>query len=225
MNVMYRTLKALAFLSVLIPINSSAVEIYDHFPDVIHAKESYVIYSHGLIVEGNEPRPISPKYGQYDFPGIKQALFSAGGFNLIAYQRPKNTNFEAYVETLKSWVNRLLDAGVSPHRITLVGFSRGGQTTSYASGDLASEGINTALLAICEDGDFERDPPLILGGNLLSIYETSDELGSCAKLAARSHLTSFKEVAISTGKGHGAFFQSLPEWMRPLRAWIAETNR
>jgi len=86
-------------------------------------------------------------------------------------------------------------------------------------------GINTALLAICEDGDFERDPPLILGGNLLSIYETSDELGSCSKLAARSHLTSFKEVAISTGKGHGAFFQSLPEWMRPLRAWIAETNR
>jgi hypothetical protein len=89
-------------------------------------------------------------------------------------------------------------------------------------------GINTALLAICQNGDFDRDPPgphLILGGNLLSIYETSDQLGSCKKLAARSRLTSFKEVAISTGKGHGAFFQPLKDWLQPLKAWIAETNR
>ena len=152
-------------------------------------------------------------------------MFNAGGFNLIAYQRPKNADFNEYVETLKSWVKRLLDAGVKPSRISLVGFSMGGQTTSYASSDLASVGINTALLAICKDGDFERDPPLILGGNLLSIYETSDELGSCAKLAARSHLKSFKEVATSTGKGHGTFFQPRAEWLRPLKAWIAETNR
>jgi hypothetical protein len=112
---------------------------------------SYVIYSHGLIVEGDDPKPISPKYGQYDFPAIKQA--------------------------------------------------------------------------ICDGGDVVQAPGLTLGGNLLSIYETSDELGPCTKLAARSHLTSFKEVAISTGKKHGAFFQPLPEWVRPLPAWIAETNR
>jgi hypothetical protein len=76
---MYRALKSLVFCAALIPITSSAVEIYDHFPDAIHAKERYVIYSHGLIVEGDEPKPISPKYGQYDFPGIKQVLFSSAG--------------------------------------------------------------------------------------------------------------------------------------------------
>jgi hypothetical protein len=225
MNVVYRILESLAFFSVLIPITGGAAQIYDRFPDTIHANERYVIYSHGLIAEGDNPRPISPKYGLYDFPGIKQALFSAGRFNLIAYQRPKNSDFDAYAETLKYWVGRLLNAGVKPSRITLVGFSRGGQLTAYASSDLQSVGINTAILAICEDGDFSRDPPLILGGNLLSIYETSDELGSCAKLAARSHLTSFKEVAISTGKSHGAFFHPLPEWLQPLKAWIAKTNR
>jgi hypothetical protein len=224
---MFRLLPWLAWL-VLIPISARAAELYDHFPDQIHASERYVIYSHGLIVEGDDPKPVSPKYGQYDFPGIKQALFSGGGFNLIAYQRPKNADFTAYVGTLKSWVQRLIRAGVAPGRITLVGFSRGGQLTAYASSDLASTGINTALLAICEKGDFDRDPPgppLILGGNLLSIYETSDTLGSCAKLAARSHLTSFQEVAISTGKGHGAFFQPLSDWLEPLKAWIAKTNR
>lgn len=208
----------------LVPIGSRAVEIYDKLPDTIRASERYVIYSHGRIVEGNDPEPISPQYGQYDFPGIKQALFSAGGFNLIAFQRPKSSD-DAYANTLKSWVRRLIDAGVKPSRITLIGFSRGGQLTALASNDLASEGINTALLAICEDGDVSHATGLVLGGNLLSIYETSDGPGSCRKLSARSHLKSFKEIAISTGKKHGAFFQPLPQWIGPLKAWIAETNR
>jgi hypothetical protein len=176
---------AIMAASLLIPLSCRAVELYDNFPAAIHGNERYVIYSHGLIVEGGDPKPISPKFGQYDFPAVRQALFNEGDFNLIAYQRPKNADFDGYVETLKSWVKRLLDAGVRPSRITLVGFSRGGQTTAYASSDLAAEGINTALMAICTDGDFVREPPLLLGGNLLSIYEMSDEVGSCAKLAAQ----------------------------------------
>src|SRR5580698_1387287 len=220
---MHRIGHALLWL-VLVPISGRAVEIYDRFPDSIQANERYVIYSHGLIVEGDDPKPISPQYGQYDFPAIKQALFDAGGFNLIAFQRPKSSD-DAYADTLKSWVRRLLDAGVKPGRITLVGFSRGAQLTALASNDFASEGINTALLAICEDGDVSHATGLVLGGNLLSIYETSDQLGSCRKLSARSHLKAFKEIAISTGKKHGAFFQPLPQWMGPLKTWIAKTNR
>ena len=209
----------------LIPMSGRAVEAYTDFPSVIHADERYVIYSHGLIVEGDDPRPVSPKYGQYDFPAIKQALFEGGGFNLIAYQRPKNADFDAQARLLESWVRRLRTAGVKSSRITLVGFSRGGQLTAIASGHLAAEGINTAILAICQNGDFDITPPVTLGGNFLSIYETSDILGSCAKLAARGRLVSFKEVAISTGKGHGAFFQPRPEWLELLRAWIEATNR
>jgi hypothetical protein len=209
----------------LIPMSGRAVEAYTDFPSVIHADERYVIYSHGLIVEGDDPKPVSPKYGQYDFPAIKQALFEGGGFNLIAYQRPKNTDFDAQARLLESWVRRLRAAGVKASRITLVGFSRGGQLTAIASGRLAAEGINTAILAICQNGDFDITPPVTLGGNFLSIYETSDMLGSCAKLAARGRLVSFKEVAISTGKGHGAFFQPRPEWLELLRAWIEATNR
>ena len=220
---MYRVL-LLAF-SLLIPIGASAVELYDRFPDSIHAGERYVIYSHGFIVEGDDPKPVSPKYGQYDFPAIKQALFNQGGFNLIAYQRPKSSD-DSYADMLQSWVRRLLDAGVKPSRITLVGFSRGAGLTALASSGLSSTGINTALMAICEDGEVSHASGLNLGGNLLSIYETSDELGgSCGKLAARSHLQSFKEVPISTGKKHGAFFQPLPEWIAPLKQWIAKTNR
>src|ERR1700760_3289383 len=94
-------------LIVAIPIGANAGEIYSNFPDNIHATERYVIYSHGLIVEGDDPRPVSPKYGRYYFPEIKEALYNGGGFNLIAYQRPKSSD-DSYADTLKSWVHRLL---------------------------------------------------------------------------------------------------------------------
>jgi hypothetical protein len=225
-----QTINAVAifsFLAISVAAKSQTVQIYEQFPSDIHAGERYVIFSHGLIAEGDDPRPVSPKYGVYDFPRIKDSLFTNGGFNLIAVQRKKGVEFENHVNQLETWVHRLLDAGVKPSRVTLVGFSRGGQITALASGHLASEGINTAILAICTDGDFAVDsgPAIVLGGNFLSIYETSDELGSCSKLADRSHLRSFKEVAISTGKAHGAFFEPRPEWIGPLKAWIAKTNR
>lgn len=209
----------------LVPLTCLAAQLYDDFPAALHANERYVIYSHGAIGEGGDPRPVSPRFGEYDFPDIKRALFRHGGFNLIAYQRPKDADFGRYVETLKSWVRRLVDAGVRPSHITLVGFSRGAKETAYASSDLSGYAINTALLATCTAGDVQRDPPLLLAGNLLSIYETSDEMGSCARLATRSHLASFTEVAISTGKSHGAFYRPLPQWVQPLKAWIRQTNR
>ena len=99
---MYRMLQYLVLL-MLMPLSSRAVEIYDRFPDSIRAGERYVIYSHGFVAEGDDPKPVSPQYGLYDFPAIKEAIFSSGGFNLIAYQRPKSLD-DSYADTLKSWV-------------------------------------------------------------------------------------------------------------------------
>lgn len=210
---------------VLVPLKCMAVEVYETFPNEIRPNERYVIYSHGLIVEGDDPKPVHPTRGVYDFPAIKQALFLDGNFNLIAHQRPKNTEISAYVSILESWVRRLVAAGVKPSRITLVGFSRGGHLTAYASGRLADLGLNTAIMGACSNGDIVRDPPLTLGGNFMSIYETTDSVLSCERIAQRSRLASFEEIAISTGKEHAAFFQPLPQWVDPLKQWIQKTNR
>jgi hypothetical protein len=72
---------------------------------------------------------------------------------------------------------------------------------------------------------FAVGAPIVLGGNVLSIYESSDTEGSCKALAARGHLDSFKEIVLSTGRGHGTFFQPDQRWVAPLKAWIAATNR
>jgi uncharacterized protein len=226
-----RQLRSLSVVLIAIAIaaflhipEAQAVEIYDNFPATIHPGERYVIYSHGLIVEGTDARPVHPEFGVYDFPAIRTALFRDGGFNLIAHHRPKNTDVPAYVRTLETWVERLIAGGVAPGNITMVGFSRGAQITAQVASRLKASGVNTALMGICVNGDYTTSPPVTLGGRVLSLYETSDEVGSCAKLAQRSALTAFEEVAISTGRKHGAFYQPLPDWVRPLKDWIGRAT-
>ncbi|PCI77861.1 MAG: alpha/beta hydrolase [SAR86 cluster bacterium] len=213
-------------ISLLVASVIQANELYDAFPKDIHEDQRYVFYSHGLIVEGQNSRPVHPEFGIYDFPAIAQAIFKNGEFNLIAHHRPQNTDMFDYADQLVSWVDQLLQAGVSPSRISLVGFSRGGQITALASNSLKDTGINTAIMAICSNGDFRIDQPLEFGGNVLSIYETSDVVTSCNLLLERStDALSTKEVSISTGKKHGAFYTPLQEWIMPLKGWLKETNR
>lgn len=213
-----------------------AVNLYADFPSTINANESYVFYSHGLIVEGSDTRPEHPKYGVYEFDKVKAAIFKEGDFNLIAYHRPQNTDIDSYVTTLENNVTQLLEAGVKPSKITLIGFSRGSHLTALASNRLNRTGINTVLLASCMDGKITPWLKLSIGiapwkeitfgGNFLSIYETSDTMGSCNILASESpHLVSFKEVAITTGLDHGAFFKPNPAWVIPLKKWLHEKNR
>ena len=63
---------------------------------------------------------------------------------------------------------------------------------------------------------------LQFSGHVLSVRETSDDLvGSCNGLANDSvNLGSFKEITISTGKEHGAFYLPRPEWLDPVLNWI-----
>ena len=225
LSVMKAELRTLCgLLVVALPVHAD--QIHEQFPDTIDPSGRYVIYSHGLIVEGENPRPKHPQFGVYDFPGIKQALFARGGFHLIAHHRPADTEIADYVATLEQWVRALIDAGVAPTRITLVGFSRGAVLTALAASRLEATGVNTALMAVCANGDLPGDEPVTLGGHFLSIYETTDVVGSCEGLAARSGArVAFDEVAISTGRAHGAFYQPLPAWLDPLKAWIERTNR
>jgi hypothetical protein len=53
------------------------------------------------------------------------------------------------------------------------------------------------------------------------MFETSDSVGSCQFFIDQSpQVTSFKEIAISTGQGHGAFYRPIPKWVIPVKAWL-----
>lgn len=205
----------------LVSPSAQAGELYTDFPTTIKAQEKYVFYSHGFIVEGTNPTPTHPRYGVYQFPAIKAAL-SASGFNLIAYHRPSKTDANNFAQKLADDVHRLMAAGVVPENITLLGFSRGGVITAFANNVLQNKKINTILMASCM-GWVKNRPEVTLAGRVLSLYETTDRVGSCKAAIDRSEkVTSFTEIAITTGKDHGAFFTPMAEWVTPVLKWIAK---
>lgn len=225
---MFKLLKLIKITSLILAIGFSqkgfAGEIFDTFPTTINADEKYVFYSHGYIVEGDNPTPISPRWGKYDFPQVKESL-SDEQYNLIAYHRAKNTNPRVFAKKLAKDIDKLVKAGVSQQNIYLIGFSRGGAITALTSNEVASDELNIIILAGC--GKFvTNNQSLKVYGNVYSIYETSDGVGSCQHLIDRSkQVKHFEEIAISTGKEHGAFYNPLPEWLGPVKRWLKSTNQ
>jgi hypothetical protein len=63
-------------LTILVSSLSWAGGVYEKLPDKINSADRFLLYSHGYIVEGENPRPIETKFGWggYDLPAIKEAL-------------------------------------------------------------------------------------------------------------------------------------------------------
>lgn len=197
-------------------------KVYDDFPKQIQAKSKYVFYSHGYIVEGDDPKPIDKRFGwgTYDFPAIKQAL-SDDSYHLIAFHRPADTDPFEYAYTLNQQVRKLVTAGVSPENITLIGFSRGAFITGLASDKLSDLAVNTVILAGCGRLIWKKHTDVKVYGHVLSVYEKSDRANSCERLRVKSkNIRSYTEIAIDTGLSHGAFYQPLAQWVTPVKTWI-----
>ncbi len=201
---------------------SIANQIHSEFPEQIDPKGKYVFYSHGYIVEGDNPKPVDNRFGWglYDFPAIKEAL-SDESYQLIAFHRPKNTDPFEYSEKLNNQVRKLVKAGVSPGDITIMGFSRGAFITGVTSNKLADIGVNTIILAGCGRLVSSKHEDIQVYGEVLSIYEKTDRANTCKNLKAKStDVKSFEEIEINTGLEHGAFYRPIDEWVKPVKRWI-----
>lgn len=202
--------RALMLLAFTIPASAAG-------PDT---SRSYVFYLHGRIVEQAGPRPVSPEFGLYDYPAILDALTQRGAVVRSA-QRPPDTDERKYAGEVTADIQRLLSAGVPASRISVVGFSKGGVIALHVSSLLRQPDIRYVIQAGCWNW-LESAKDLQFTGHILSIIERSDTLTtSCSPYLRRSAtLRDFREVEISTGKGHGAFFLPRPEWLEPTREWI-----
>ena len=112
--------------------------IIRQFPDRIDASQRYVIYLHGRIIEDEGTRPVSPVFGVYEYEETLEALAQAG-LNVIAEVRSSNTDAVQYAVRVADQVNELLEEGVPPEHITVMGFSKGGAIAIFASTHLQDE--------------------------------------------------------------------------------------
>jgi hypothetical protein len=179
----------------------------------------YFYYFHGKVVEDLGPRGVSPRWGAYDYPGIIAAL-EKEGVEVVSEIRPKDTDVSAYADKVVADIETRMRSGVSPGRITVAGASKGSVIAALVSTRLKNAQIRYVLLANCNQWLIREMNPR-LTGEVLSIYEASDEIGgSCKPVVDRSpDVKRFSEIRLETGLGHGMLYRPLPEWVKPAAAW------
>jgi len=211
-----RLLLFAVFLAAVVSFDLANTRASDDEPDT----GTYLFYLHGRIIEDAGPTPMHPRYGLYDYPAIVDAL-GARGATVVSEIRASGTGIDEYARKTIADIEKLIEEGVSPDRIVVTGFSKGGGIGIQASHLLGRPDVRYVLLAACSDW-ISSYPDLRLSGRVFSIYEASDELGtSCSDLAGRgTTVKSFQELKISTGKEHGAFYLPRPIWVTPLLDWV-----
>lgn len=207
----------LILLAVFMPAHAGV--IHTDVPESPEPSKIHLIYLHGRIIENSGPRPTDSRFGLYDYPAVLEALSSRGAV-VISAQRPPGTDMNVYASVVVSQVEDLIDRGVPPEYIVVAGFSKGGGIATRVSSFLRRPQVRFVLLAACPEGP--TAPNIRLTGRVLSVHEASDTLaGTCGPLADQPEPPrSFREIRISTGKLHGAFYMPLPAWVDPVLDWV-----
>jgi hypothetical protein len=194
------------------------------FPESIDPSRKYMFYLHGKIVEDQGITAISPDYGPYEYIAILEKL-GGFGFVVISEIRQKNSDPIEYANRVFEQVKSLLDGGVSPKNITIVGASKGAGIAILVSNKVDNPGINYVLLGTCNPDDLQKNirDNIFLTGNVLSIFDSIDEYsGSCEKLFSFSEgkgLANHNELILHVGTGHGILYKPLDEWVLPVVEW------
>lgn len=194
--------------------------IHTSLPKKINKSDRYMFYLHGKIIEDKGVNGIHPDFGKYEYNKILDTLSNAG-FVVISEARAKDTNPDLYAIKIVSQIDSLLKAKVSPENITVVGASKGAWISIIVSSKLQNAHVNFVFMGICgDDYDYSQEMFKVCG-NVLSIYEKSDPLGtSCSKILNKNGcLTYSKEIELNLGVGHGFLYKPYKEWVIPVIEW------
>jgi hypothetical protein len=194
-------------------------------PAKINVKVRYLFYLHGRIIEDEGVRPISPRYGVYEYEKILDA-FKKNGFVVLSEDRPKGTEPRQYADKVIAQIQALLRAGVPEPHITVVGASKGAVITMLISARLKKRRVNFVTMGNCNDATLQQFG-IELWGNVLSVYDASDDLGgSCQQFFDKATgLNQRQEIKLNTGLGHGFLYRPLKEWLVPTVEWAKSATR
>ena len=196
-----------------------------NYPQIPDLSRYYLFYLHGKIIEDQGLPAVSPIYGEYEYDAILEKL-SMPGYVVFSEQRTEDTDGAKYAARIEGQIADLIAAGVPASQITVAGASKGAGIAIYVSHYLNNQDLNYVLLGGCPPDDTEMliNHGIYLSGNVLSIYDSADELaGSCQELFALSEgrgISRYGEIVLHVGTGHGILYHPLDEWITPLFQWI-----
>lgn len=184
--------------------------------------QKHIFYLHGRIVELQGANAIDSVqgFGAYRYNAILDSLRKTG-FEVHSDVRPPSTQVRPYAEAIKNNIANLLNSGVKPADITVIGASKGALIAMMVSSLCKNENLNFVFMGACNANLREDFPDLEFFGNILSIYEKSDKFGaSCEPIKkGAKHIRHYKELELQTGLKHGFIYQPLSQWVTPSLSW------
>lgn len=183
----------------------------------------YVFYFHGGVVTelgDNAINQSMPEWGPYEYSNILDSLRHRG-FTVLSEIRKKGVEDSYYVNKLKNQVDSLLDTGVKPSSILLLGASAGSYHVLMGSSLIQNDQLRIAIMGGCWPGTHEEYSNVKLYGNFLSVIEKSDPHKTCEGIfKERSEISDFKEIELNTGLSHGFIYKGYAAWLDPLMVWF-----
>ena len=203
----------------------SAQGIVTAVPEEIDTDAAWVFYLPDAQVTPNDPEPVHPEYGKYQYSQIANQ-FLAGGFTVVT--RPRETTEHPYTvaEEVADQVQRLLAAGVPASRIGIVGAGKGAAIVVLITSRLANPGLQVVVLSLCNDVFVEYwiQHKELLSGNVLSIYaEGTPDRSSCRDYlehCAGVNVREFRELTLPASAGPAFSSRATADWMLPAIAWL-----
>ena len=179
----------------------------------------HLIYLHGRIVQDQQlARPRHADYGYYELDAIVTALRKRG-FTVSSEIRPKGSSVDEGADDVVKRVRQMIEGGVDPDRITILGASMGAAIALRASARLQEPRVRFVLLGPCLATNIpavSRSENAEPAGWILGVREESDiPSADCAGEVREPS----SEFVINTGLGHGFLYRPLDEWLEPAVEW------
>jgi hypothetical protein len=223
-----RFLSRFLFVS-LIGLTLATAGVPAEAPQAVESGKRYVFYMHGAWIETHGLDQAHPHHGPYQYDRIVGAL-SRKGYEVISEVRTSEVPMGPYADWVVDQVVSLIENGVPPENITVLGHSKGGLMTLIVASRVGERKINYVVMAGCgrKETTFRRGYERFLDrdarnlrGRILSIYDADDrEAGSCQEAFNEAARAETKETILHTGRGHGLFYAPESSWIEKVAEWV-----
>jgi len=197
--------------------------ISSSIPSDYEIGDRFLFYLHGGVVTVLGDRainPTMPEWGPYEYLNILDSLRKRG-FHVISERRTTGTDDSVYVNKISLQIDSLLQKGVNPGNILVLGASAGWDIGLRVSPKMGNRDLKFILMGGCWPETYKTFENIKLYGHFLSIIENTDPHGTChAIFENRKELGSFEEIRLNTGRSHGFIYKGYREWIDPAIKWF-----
>lgn len=119
-----------------------------------NTNQRFVFFLHNRFLEDHTLDELHPEYGRAAYLEIIKEYEDAG-FTVISEKRKGNVDVKKYALKVKGQIDSLLNIGIEPGKITVIGTSKGGYIAQFVSTYAKIPDLNFVFIACYSNSDIQ----------------------------------------------------------------------